>query len=97
MPAPMLRLGTTLTTTFRSDMAIVATESQEGEIPPEAYQKADAMRALLNADMDEREIARCVLAFDLGDFDTQMYAWPLLTWKEQTAWREYREMGKRNA
>lgn len=78
-------------------MGIIATTEQEGEIPPEAYAKADQMRAVLNADMDEMDIARSVVAFDLGDFDIQLAAWTLLTWKEQEAWRQYRQMGRRSA
>jgi hypothetical protein len=64
------------------------------EVPPEAYPKADAMRALINADLEEVEIARQVMEFDLGDFDVQMGAWTLLTWKEQTAWRTFRQLAR---
>lgn len=73
-------------------MGIVANEDMPPEISPEAHAKADEMRALLNADLEEHEIAARVQGFDAGDMETQLGAWLCLKWKEQDAWRKYRGM-----
>lgn len=71
-------------------MPIVASNEMPPEISPEAVAKAQQMRELLNSDLDEYAIADLVRAFDVGGFDLQMETWPLLTWKEQNAWRLFR-------
>ena len=73
-------------------MPIVATTEQPPEIPPEAYAKAAEMRAILNADLLEEDIAAQVKAFHVGDVELECAAWGLLVWKEQEAWRQYRGM-----
>lgn len=63
--------------------------------PPEAFGKLREMLALLNADLEEAEIARRVRDFDGGDMELQMFTWKLMTYKEQCAWREFRQMAYR--
>ena len=73
-------------------MGIVATTEQPPEISPEAHAKAAEMRAILNADLQEAEIAAQVKAFRVCDVELECAAWSLLVWKEQDAWRQYRGM-----
>lgn len=60
-------------------------------IPPEAYIKADEMRAILAADLEESSIAQLVVDFVIADIELEIAAWSLLTWKEQEGWRQYRQ------
>ena len=66
------------------------------ETPAEAYEKADAMRRIMNMDVEESQIADAVMGFDPGPQDLQLATWPLLTWKEQNAWRLFRQMASIN-
>lgn len=72
-------------------MGIVATEAPP-EISPEALRIAAQMRALLEADLDEHQIARKVKDFRVCDVDLEIEAWQQLKWKEQEAWRAFRGM-----
>ncbi len=70
-------------------MAIIANSEAPAEYPPEAHEKAEQMRGILNADREESEIARMVAEFDGGDVDMQLMTWELLTTRERSAWRTY--------
>ena len=70
----------------------LADETPLVETPPEAYAQADAMRQILSVDLPEMDIAEMVFTFDAGDMELQLHTWPLLSWKEQDAWRQYRQM-----
>ena len=70
----------------------VADDTPLVEIPPEAYDKAAEMRALMGSDLEERAIADLVVSFDAGSLEVQLATWTLLTWKEQEAWRQFRQI-----
>jgi hypothetical protein len=74
-------------------MPIIADNSTPAEIPPEAFEKAAQMRAILEADIFEDEKARQVYAFDTGGQELEMVTWPLLVWKERNAWKIYYGIG----
>lgn len=70
-------------------MPIIADNSIPAEHPPEAYEKAEQMLAILYADRTEEDIAALVGNFDVGDMELQLHAWELLSVRERRAWREY--------
>jgi hypothetical protein len=73
-------------------MGIVVSDDMPPEVTQEARDKAEEMRALLDADLEEHEIAARVRSFDGGDLETQLGSWFCLTTRERRAWRDYRGM-----
>jgi hypothetical protein len=67
---------------------------QKLQIPAEAFAKAREMLNLMNADLEEVEIAAQVRAFDGGDSELQLQTWECLTTKERAAWRAFFAMGR---